>query len=425
MSLLGKPSAGGGGSGLTPEQLDALVTDPELSASQAGAYQLLSLLLHGQVVSDPNNFATYTPTAAQVSNVDVKVNEVAGAVSNLAAAAVPSGLTVLINRADGQAPAGYTRVSGLVSPFGVYSAQRFTLTNLTVTPQATSENKAWFIATSGTGTVWDIGTGVNTSIAAWTGNTSWPPGVVLATDEQAFTFGANSSANGPNSQAFRFTLSTNSWTQIANLPGSRNYPLGAQQADGRMLIIGGSTGLNLTTAAALTDTVYRYDPSANTYVSAASLPFRAGAGYSTRLADGRIFAIWSNTSDGTNLTGNKAAIYSPASNTWETLDNPAYAGPCYQDANGNIVVLSLATPGNAQTYNASLPAGSRWTSTPYTAPNNLASLSVAPSFGFNRPLVGAGIPFVLTPTSGGTLRGLFAIGALTQASGNAFYAIKN
>lgn len=405
MSIFGNS---GGGGGITPEQLEALVSDGDLSIAQLAAYAQLSQLLFGQVV-DPNNPMSFTPIAASLAALS-------------SAAAAPSGLTVLMNRADGQAPAGYTRVSGVAVPAGLYGQQRFVLTSFG-TASASSEGKVWTLSSAaGSSRYGDIGTGANTTIANWPGNGTSGLYSVLATDENAYTFGGAGTGT-VTASCFRYTLSTNSWAQVANLPAARNSALAAQLADGRMLVIGGLSTSSIANAN-FTDTVYRYDPAANTWSTMATLPFRSYQGYATRLADGRIFCLFSSTTlDGSTSGGNRAAIYSPDADAWETADTPPFAGPCYQDASGNVVVLSLATPGNAQTYNFAAAAGSRWSSTPYTAPSNAVSLSSAAAF--TRPLA-SGTLIPLSVSFGGTPgTALFTLGTLTSQAGASFYATKN
>lgn len=373
------PAASGGGSGgtgggLTEAQYDALVQDPELAA-----------------------------VVAQVGPLTGEVR--------------------LVVKASGQADAGWSRTSGLMVSSNLWGQLRFVPINASGTPRTSSENKVWSLSTAaGNSFIWDLGTSANTTMANWPGTASAGLGCVLATDDLAWTLGGNSASAAGTNACYRYTLASNTWTQIANLPASRNFGLAARLADGRLLFIGGTTSTSSSTPATMVDTCSLYNPETNTWAAAASLPFRASLGYSTRLSDGRIFCVWSTTStDGATLSGNKAAVYNPATNTWTELDVPAYAGLVYQSGTNTVVMLS-STSGNAQTFNFAASAGSRWTSTPYTVPTNLGNLSFSNQQFTQLMANGQALPVI---QSGSQIPMLFAAGTLSTSAGSSFYVAKD
>lgn len=373
------PAASGGGSGgtgggLTEAQYDALVQDPELDAA-----------------------------VAQVGPL--------------------SGEVRLVVKASGQADAGWSRTSGLMVSSNLWGQLRFVPINALSAPRTSSENKVWSISTAaGLSSVWDLGTSANTTMANWPGNATNGLGSAVASDEFAWTLGGNSASATGTTACYRFTLSSNTWTQIANLPAARNFGLAARLADGRLLFIGGTTASTANTPASMVDTCSLYTPGANTWVAAASLPFRASTGYATRLTDGRIFCVWSTTSaDGATLSGNKAAVYDPAANAWTELDAPSFAGLVFPSGAGLVTMLS-STTGNAQTFNFASAVGSRWTSTPYTAPTGLGNLSFSTQQ-FTQVMANGQVVPVLQNAA--QIPMLFAAGTLSTTAGSSFYVTKD
>ncbi|MBX3463298.1 MAG: hypothetical protein KF830_09010 [Planctomycetes bacterium] len=91
--------------------------------------------------------------------------------------------------------------------------------------------------------------------------------------------------------------------------------------DGRVLFTGGVDGTG-----AVTTTCEIYDPIANTFTAAASLPGPRAAHAAATLPDGRVLVV-GGTTDFTDLTVaatnslNTASLYNPATNTWSAAAN--------------------------------------------------------------------------------------------------------
>jgi N-acetylneuraminic acid mutarotase len=106
-----------------------------------------------------------------------------------------------------------------------------------------------------------------------------------------------------------------SWTLAAALPLARNH-LGSVVLNGKIYVVGGQRGQDA--AAIYAGVVDVWDPAANTWTAAASLPTpRSHIAAATFVLDGRIIVIGGETSYGVSTA--QVVAYSPSSNTWVQL----------------------------------------------------------------------------------------------------------
>src|SRR5262249_49481792 len=94
------------------------------------------------------------------------------------------------------------------------------------------------------------------------------PGVAAGADGGIYVIGGYDSSLGYTNTVYAYTLSTNSWAQVANMPVAGRYGLGATAgADGRIYAIGGYD----PSLGGYTNTVYAYTPSSDSWAQIADL----------------------------------------------------------------------------------------------------------------------------------------------------------
>jgi hypothetical protein len=115
--------------------------------------------------------------------------------------------------------------------------------------------------------------------------------------------------------AYKYSISANTWTAIANLPTGMKY-CGGAWAGGKFHILGGAS-------AAIAALHYGYDPATNTWATLAPIPTPLYfATFETTVGDGKIITIGGGGVYSTAFPGTNAVqIYDPATNTW-TQETP-------------------------------------------------------------------------------------------------------
>jgi hypothetical protein len=104
----------------------------------------------------------------------------------------------------------------------------------------------------------------------------------------------------------RYDLASNVWSTFPPLTSPRQEAAAVQLLDGRVLVIGGWSGMSAASSATL------YDPRTATWTSAQDMRFGRLRHTATVLADGRVLVV------GGSSVSLGAEIYDPAENTWSS-----------------------------------------------------------------------------------------------------------
>lgn len=178
--------------------------------------------------------------------------------------------------------------------------------------------------------------------------------VVYGTDDvydYVFSFGGIDSTKvytGVNNRAFRFTIATNSWEEIAPLPFSEtNIASGASNVNNLIYIIGGYH-VNLGGSEISSNEVIRYNPETNAYLTnGAAIPTPIDDHVQCVWRDSLIYVVtgWSNTGNVPNVQ-----IYDAELDIWltgtETPNNNEYKA---FGASGEIIGDTIYYYGGAST----------------------------------------------------------------------------
>jgi N-acetylneuraminic acid mutarotase len=130
--------------------------------------------------------------------------------------------------------------------------------------------------------------------------------------------------------------STNTWTTAAPMPTARHF-LTAAAVNGKIYAIGGT--VNQT--GNILSTVEVYDPSANSWSTAASMP-TARFGLAAAVVNGKIYAIGGQgLYSGSPVNLSTVEAYDPSTNTWTTAPSMPTAryGLAAAAVNGNIYAI--------------------------------------------------------------------------------------
>ncbi len=119
------------------------------------------------------------------------------------------------------------------------------------------------------------------------------------------------------------------WSSIANLPGNRYQP--ALVTDGTYAyIIAGSDETN-----AVRNTVYRYNPTTNTYSNMANIPVAVGIA-TAAILNNKIYVFGGCNSPACNVFVNNVQVYDIATNTWS-------AGPNFPNVTSNMGAVTIGS----------------------------------------------------------------------------------
>lgn len=381
---------------LSPADLSALATDPDLVDSEARLAVVLAT--RASQASVDNLGSTLGPaitaatadkaTAAQVESARVSLS---AAISSAFASTLTPGEIRMVSTPDGVAPAGTERISGITVPRDLFTAFKC------VTVPMRAGNPLFTSAGAGSPQNWSNGfntvtgdyylldglqaaagkkfvalnvqTGAFRSLASHphTSNVSsiCPVGNVPGDHITA----SPRAGAGPSGVAFRYVAVQNAWASIANAGLNRACSLMLPLEDGRVLRVGGYNSTS-TTAATMTADARHYNPVTNEWTDAPAAPFRVEDQASALIAPltgtGLCF-VRCRTSDGTTLsTGNW--LVNPEPNTWtaveavpagysDVLRSPMTVGP------GQVAFESNTSPEGVSRgllYDATKPIGSRW-----------------------------------------------------------------
>lgn len=444
MSIFGN---GGGGEGLTPEQLSQLVSDPEIAAVAA---QIVATVLDESAATQANTDAKHQATIAalQAYLSGTHLGAVQSAVQSAVAGAGASAGEVRLFK--GTPPAGWTALNGVSAPAAVFNKARGVLLNWDANeasnyPLANAAINSWVVLSSGKTIVvgsqltreYDHGT---ESIAV---KAACPVSNFYSTCAVGNTLLGFVVSGG--TECYRFDNATNTWTQRASLPSVRFITSAAyDEATAKAYLIGGfssSSSLSGTTCLA---SLAIYDPVANTWAQRGNMPVRMGGVRTVPLGGGKLFVLpfyIAAAADGANFTQNnqRCWIYDTVADTWTEKDSlpaevatvmagQAGSGWVGKDSAGLVVVIphsAPATGARGRTFNPNAAAGSQWQQFAGSLPT-IGHTNNYNHAGFNNAVLPDNT--ALSVVNIGTAYNLVKVNLATDSSvpaGGYTYAIKN
>lgn len=437
MSILSKPSTSGG---VSPAQLDMLVSDAELDAARMSLLQSITQRIDAGVALTA---AARSALVSEVSVATATLGAVPGEIRLFRASAVP---------------AGWTKLTGVAVPAGLFTRGRLVLAQYSTLPGnvafhgVTAVGALWtvnsdgrlFTLISSTGVLrsYDPGTETWTQLAtAPTGSGS--PGsnftFACAVGFKHYYFSAASGGLG-STTAYCYDASTNAWSQVANLPASRYYGRGCV-VSGQVIIVGGSSSTSVS-ASSLLDTLVLYNPASNTYTTR-TMPFRAAY---CRVApvSATTVLVWpinlSVDNGATMATNNRRCwVYDTSASTWDEVDQVPVEltantqGAFASHAAGRVLYVPSGAPtsgSRARQFIYGAAAGAQWQSFNLSSTDDGGTgtaINGSLSLADNCVLPGGLVPVAAYLASGSG--NLFAL-LSTATDGNipaadSFYAIKN
>jgi N-acetylneuraminic acid mutarotase len=163
----------------------------------------------------------------------------------------------------------------------------------------------------------------NPTSNTWTAVASMPAArfqhaAVTLDDGKVFVCGGKDFANTLYSTAHTYNPATNAWTAVASMPTPKFGQQAARLADGRVLLCGGykTNPSNTQTVNDLAE-VDIYNPTTNTWTTAAAMPKALTDHAATTLADGKILVCGGQ--DNEDDPQSSTYIYNPTSNTWTAV----------------------------------------------------------------------------------------------------------
>lgn len=167
-----------------------------------------------------------------------------------------------------------------------------------------------------------------------------------ATDanSQAYAIGGVDDSGLNLASVERFSALTGTWTTLASLPTSLSGAAAAFDGVNSIYVAGGSTTVNGTTG---TSTLYRYNVSANSWTTLATLPITVRDAAIVFGPDGKL-DVFGGISQGTTIAS--VETYNPSSNTWSTntaLPSPVSSAAAVVDAAGRIDLIGGFNASNA------------------------------------------------------------------------------
>lgn len=411
MSINAKPSSGGG---LSAEQLEQLVSDADLSAADAAVLAQVQSLLSSVASTDQldsvrqtllmmmlsyTNSLTGVTTSARDSVLSAisssraaVLNELQNLSTASAGSAATSGEIRVFRTVGGVAPAGWTRLSGVVVPQSyLYSTSRSVIGALPSNSASVMYGTNTVHVSTPNGVVFCMGVALNSSYTV--GTDSWasnPTNASLYGSNYAgggiayiystgkvYSLGGGNASNSPQTGVFAYNVSTQQWSSAPSLPEARRLVLAATQSDGTVVIAGGLSA-STTNATDYTSTCWIFNPSTGTYAVKSNAPVRMSGGRSVVLSNGWIAFFPNTVSNGTTVTtsNRRVFIYKPASDTWVEADSLpaeiAFSASALigQLSDGTVLYVPQATPtagARARRFNPAAAAGSQWTDYAWTS----------------------------------------------------------
>ena len=158
----------------------------------------------------------------------------------------------------------------------------------------------------------------------WSTLTPFPaPGAIMASavyyppTNKVFVFGGEDAVSGQNYNTTRiYDVATNAWSTGAPLPDVRSFAAsGYNPGNQRIYVVAGYNTGQVTSAQ---DTVYEYNPAANTWATKTPIPHAVG-GMGFGISGGHM--IVAGGRDATNTVINLCYDYNIAADTWATCQN--------------------------------------------------------------------------------------------------------
>jgi hypothetical protein len=372
--------------------------------------------------------ASHAAVNAHTDSVSAAVKaELAALISSV----LPSSSVFLCSSADGEAPPGHTKISGITLPAVVFEQNRFVLTGgASGGFNCSNSTQTFKLSTGGLpGTAYNIELGTTAVIAAWPGTAGYYAGSAIATDDYLYIFGARNSVSPFNSVAsvYRLTLVTGVWDTRASLPTALHTPTLVAKQDGTILIIGGvpSGSVVPVLPSEVLGTVTLFNPATNSHTPLAAMSCKSSNGRSLTLANGDALIAFPAASrctlDGGSIfstTGRSFLVH--ANNTMTEVDTVAPDGrPVYQLPDSRVVALypDLLL---SRVFDFSLPLGSQSALYPVSPIGGYATGVYAPANIVPTPR--GMLPFYAT---GAGFLGLYNALALTPNSSSVFYVKKD
>jgi N-acetylneuraminic acid mutarotase len=111
-----------------------------------------------------------------------------------------------------------------------------------------------------------------------------------------------------------YNVATNTWSQVASMPGARESPNGASVINGKLYVSGGRNREGNPTK-----TLFVYDPGSNRWARKADMP-QAGCGGTQGVIDGQLYVYMPPIGGGSPCHGSSEVglffRYNPARDTW-------------------------------------------------------------------------------------------------------------
>lgn len=333
------------------------------------------------------------------------------------------------NTETGLPPDGWSLASGIVPNITPYASLRWiALTWINAVPPAAWAGSKIIGSYSTSTRVYDIALGAETVLTNFP-LTNHIPRNVLMTDEVIYSFG---SSNGTtySSSSYRYRLNGTVWEAIATPPGpAAMLRMRARLADGKFLLVGGSTASNVIATTVL-NSVEIYDPALNTYQTKASLPLRLAGGKVLHVSEDEYLLLPFYVSDGTTVTGGskRAFIYKVSTGALIELDSCPFAA-----SSASIVFLRqdgkpvcASGGGSGYVLDRTAQPGAQWMphSVAFPAVGGSASSPTTDYEGtYFAPMNGGVIPAAVTGTSTSTM--LFQTQFNQSTSATSIIGVKN
>lgn len=396
MSNSFRPPASGSGSGLTPEQLEALVTDPELASSLAPLLSAINTRASQEDVAD---------LIAIVDFVDNRVAAVQTAVAEIpteaagGGAATPGEVRMMLTT-DGSTPAGWERLPGFPLPnnqwayASIISVPSRNIALNPLPPGGTSP--PYFTTQNGYGQAYSAvhsdvlvfyagqaaaGRAVrafNLDTLTWRSCASFPysqgvAGLVSLPNGDVAAVSGSGISGSSGVAAYRYSRDTDAWSALANRPVSQFQAVTLPTSAGGFVVIGGVSSYNGTQTAALRSAV-RWNPADGTWTQLADVdtalrPYNPAVIGQAR--ESNVFMARCSVSDGA-AGATSLLLINPDTMALELVEAPPagyFTNPVYVTAIfpgpdlGTFAVCSQQFPAGASCglmYDTNKPAGSRW-----------------------------------------------------------------
>lgn len=422
MSLFTVPGSGGGGSGLTPAEYNALTQDGDLN----------------QAVSDINGHTSWA------------TNSIIQGLQSLlyTQANVPTGQIQMRFAVNGEASPGWTKLGGRAIPAAFFDTVRSAALPYSAGASGLSSNAiaqalrvnigdvSYFVS-AGKLRAFNLGTMGWQDEAAVPTSGGMVPTTLCTVGEKVAAFGCVSGYS-TTSFIYLFDPVTRSWSTGQGMPsfiqGSGAVDLGW----GRLATFGGkNTNSGVATSASnVVDTVRVYDEAQDLWTTLPqALPVRMLEARTVPMPDGSVLLFPRQTSDGTTLlsVSQTRSVYrwTEAGGAVELDSLPAEVSnvPWLMVARSDGKVIYVPTPApsagaRGRLLDPSAPAGSQWSDLDWDYNEN-ASYGFAP---FCSPLTKVASGFALTAqTVGSSQSGLFAtfVEAPTAGYSQVIYEYKN